>query len=77
MILSETESKSLTYDIVHDIADILNKCKDYEVGFGNPNKGKMIVHYKDTNFLVSIEALDHESIETAMRDYDYMFRNRT
>ena len=75
-ILPESESKSLTYDLVHDMAQILNKCKDYEVGYGNPRKGKMIVHTKNTNFLVTIEALDHESLENAMRDYGYLFRDR-
>lgn len=70
-------AQSQNYNLVHDMAAKLNSHKGYEVGYGNPRKGKMIVNYNGQNFLVDIEPIatrGEPTLENAMDEYNYLFK---
>lgn len=49
--------RSKNYNLITDMAAKLNTLKGYEVWYGNPQKGKMIVNYKGQNYLIDIEPI--------------------
>lgn len=65
------------YSLVTDMAVKLNELKSYEVGYSNPGKGRMIINYKGSNYLVEIKPIDtagEPTLENAMKEYGYIFR---
>lgn len=76
-MLSETEIKNLTGDFIVNTAQKLNQFKEYDVGYGTPKNGKMIVNYKGVNYLIDVQALDKNTIEEDMKIYNYIFRDRS
>lgn len=75
-IKNENDRKKLVSDFIKNTAQKLNQYKDYEVGYGTPKNGKMIVNYNGVNYLIDVQALDKRSIEEDMKLYDYMFKDR-
>lgn len=51
------EMRSKNYNLITDMAAKLNTLNGYEAGYGNPQKGKMIVNYKGQNYLIDIEPI--------------------
>lgn len=64
-----------TSNLVTDMAKKLNDLKGFEAGYGNPKKGKMIVNHNGVNFIIRVEPVQCGSIEDAMKEYDFIFRN--
>lgn len=75
-LIDEASGRRYVSEFVTNTAEMLNNIKDYEVGYGTPANGKMIVHFKDANYLVEVQALDHNNIETAMKAYSHLFKVR-
>ena len=67
----------LNYRFVTGVANVLNLLKYFEVGYRNPEKGKMIVKYGDDYYLVDVEPIDVPEGDTftkVLNDRDYLFR---
>lgn len=73
--MSEEESKRCVAEFVVSTYDILNKIKDYEVWYGRSEKGKMMINHKGTNYLVSVQAIDHNAMEIAIKNNINLFNN--
>lgn len=70
--------RSKNYDLVTDMAPLLNKMKGYEVGYSNPRKGKMIVNFNGVNYLIDIEPIGTKgepTLENAMHEYSFVFND--
>lgn len=73
------EMRDKNYNLITDMAAKLNTLKGYEAGYGNPQKGKMIVNYKGQNYLIDIEPIStmgDSDLHNVMEEYSFIFNDR-
>ena len=68
------EAKRNNHELVTDLARKINDLKGYEVGYGNPGKGKIIINKDGMNYLVDIEPIGVGSLTEKMKSYNYIFK---
>lgn len=67
--------KTKNYNLVTDLHQVISRIKNYESAYSNPGKGKMIIKFKDQNYMIDITPLGEGSIEDMMKKFNYIFKN--
>lgn len=70
------EKKVGNYELVTDLAAKINMLKDYEAGYFNPRSGVMVVNYNGTIFAIEARVLPELTIEDAIKNNNYLFRDK-
>ncbi len=73
--ITEDDEKIYKYNMVQDMSQALNMIKDFEAGYRDPRKGKMIVNHKGVNYLVDVTPIDELPLVDSLRINDYMFNH--
>lgn len=73
--ITEDDKKIYKYNMVQDMSQALNMIKDFEAGYRDPRKGKMIVNHKGVNYFVEITPIDELPLVDSLRVNDYMFNH--
>lgn len=73
--ITEEDEKIYKYNMVQDMSQALNMIKDFEAGYRDPRKGKMIINHKGVNYLVEVTPIDELPLVDSLRINDYMFNH--
>lgn len=73
-LVSLEEEAACVAEFVKNTAAKLNDLKDYAVGYEVSPRGTMLVQYKNVNYLVRVQALDYNTLESDMKTYADCFR---
>ena len=63
------------HELITDLSAKVNLMKGYEVGYGNPKNGKMIINKDGVNYLITVEPLlnyNGKSLDEVIHDFNHV-----